>query len=384
MTVDLPAERSAGRGEFDALLLVSFGGPEGRDDVAPFLRNVTAGRDVPASRLATVAEQYAMFGGRSPLNDQNRALADALRACLPELPVYWGNRNWAPYLGDTVARMAADGVRRAACFVTSAFASYSGCRQYRENLADALSALPAGVRRPELVKLRLFFDHPGFVEPMVERCLAALAELPAASRADAPLLFTAHSLPLSQARASGPDGDAYPRQLRAVAAAIAARVEERTGVRHRAEVVFCSRSGPPAVPWLEPDVGDRLAELAAGGTASAVLVPVGFISDHMEVAYDLDVVALRRARDLGVAVTRAATVGIDPRFVAMVRELVDERRDPDVARRALTDLGPWSDDCAAHCCRPPAHPGRTPGGREQQPARTGGHGEVDSSTMRRY
>ncbi|CAO5254795.1 ferrochelatase [Frankia sp. AgKG'84/4] len=363
MSVGVPAGRRTGRGEFDALLLVSFGGPEGPDDVAPFLRNVTAGRDVPASRLEAVAEQYAMFGGRSPLNDQNRALAEVLRAGLPELPVYWGNRNWAPYLGDTVARMAADGVRRAACFVTSAFSSYSGCRQYRENIAAALAALPPGVRRPELVKLRLFFDHPGFVEPMVERCLAALAELPAASRTGAHLLFTAHSLPLSQARASGPEGDAYPRELRAVAAVIAARVEESTGVRHPTEVVFCSRSGPPAVPWLEPDVGDRLAELAARGVAGAVLVPVGFISDHMEVAYDLDVVASRRAREAGLAVTRAATVGTDPRFVAMVRELVDERRDPDVARRALTEFGPWPDDCPAHCCRPPVPPGRTPGGR---------------------
>ncbi|MCK9894849.1 ferrochelatase [Frankia sp. AgB32] len=416
MTGGAPSGRRGGGEEFDALLLVSFGGPEGPDDVAPFLRNVTAGRDVPASRLATVAEQYAMFGGRSPLNDQNRAFAAALRACLPELPVYWGNRNWAPYLSDTVARMAADGVRRAACFVTSAFSSYSGCRQYRENLADALTVLAPGAPRPELVKLRLFFDHPGFVEPMVDHCLAALADLPASSRADAHLLFTAHSLPLSQARTSGPDGDAYSRQLGAVAAAIAARVEQRTGVRHPAEVVFCSRSGPPAVPWLEPDVGDRLAELAAGGPASAVLVPVGFISDHMEVAYDLDVIALSRARELGLAVTRAATVGTDPRFVAMVRELLDEWRDPDLPRRALTEFGPWPADCAAHCCRPPAHPRRPPGAHQTPGARPalgahqapgahqaadeqrnpdgqgpptrqderGGHAEVDSSTMRRY
>ncbi|SNQ47558.1 Ferrochelatase [Frankia canadensis] len=350
-----------GGGEVDALLLVSFGGPEGPDDVLPFLRNVTAGRAIPPARIEAVAEQYRMFGGRSPLNDQNRALAAALRASLPELPVYWGNRNWAPYLTDTVAEMSAAGVRRAACFVTSAFASHSGCRQYREDLAGALAALPAGTQRPELVKLRLFFDHPGFVEPMIDHCLAALADLPVKARADAHLLFTAHSLPLSQSAASGPHGDAYPRQLRAVADLIAAGVERRTGVRHPVEIVFCSRSGPPSVSWLEPDVGDRLAELAAAGAAGAVLVPIGFVSDHMEVVHDLDVVALRRARGLGLPATRAGTVGTDPRFVAMVRELVDELRDPTLPRRSLSVLGPWTDVCAPHCCQPPGI-GRQPPG----------------------
>ncbi len=347
MTASQPA------GAVDALLLVSFGGPEGPDDVLPFLRNVTAGRDVPRSRLEVVAEQYRMFGGRSPLNDQNRALAEALRAELPGLPVYWGNRNWAPYLTDTVAEMAAAGVRRAACFVTSAFSSYSGCRQYRENLAAALAALPPALAVPELVKLRLFFDHPGFVEPMVDRCVAALAELPEKARTDAHLLFTAHSLPLSQARASGPRGDAYPRQLRAVAEVIAAGVERVTGVRHPVELAYCSRSGPPAVPWLEPDVGDRLVELAGAGAVGAVVVPLGFVSDHMEVAYDLDVLAAQRAAQVGLPVARAGTVGTDPRFVAMVRELVEEVRNPDLPRRALTEFGPWPQSCAAHCCVPP-------------------------------
>ncbi|WP_261569306.1 ferrochelatase [Frankia gtarii] len=348
----------AAAAEVDALLLVSFGGPEGPDDVLPFLRNVTAGRDIPQSRLEVVAEQYRMFGGRSPLNDQNRLLAEVLRAELPGLPVYWGNRNWAPYLTDTVAEMAAAGVRRAACFVTSAFSSYSGCRQYRENLAAALVALPPGAAAPELVKLRLFFDHPGFVAPMVDRCVTALSELPEKARADAHLVFTAHSLPLSQARSSGPHGDAYPRQLRAVAEVIADGVQRVTGVRHRVELAYCSRSGPPAVPWLEPDVGDRLVELAAAGAVGAVVVPLGFVSDHMEVAYDLDVLAAQRAGQVGLPMARAGTVGTDPRFVAMVRELVEEIRHPDLPRRALTELGPWPEQCAAHCCQPPQQPHR--------------------------
>ncbi|MCM3884488.1 ferrochelatase [Frankia sp. R82] len=333
-------------------MVVSFGGPEGPADVWPFLRNVTAGRNVPEERLAVVAEQYRMFGGRSPLNDQNRALVAALREQLPGLPVYWGNRNWAPYLTDTVAELAAAGVRRAACFVTSAFPSYSGCRQYREDLAGALAALPAGVAAPELVPLRMFFDHPGFVEPMIDHSLAALAALPAGVRADAPLLFTAHSLPLAQARASGPHGHAYPRQLRTVAELVTAGIERHTGIRHQLEVVYCSRSGPPSVPWLEPDVGDRLVELAGQGAAGAVMVPLGFVSDHMEVIHDLDVVAASRARACGLAVTRASTVGTEPRFVAMVGELLAERTDPRAPQRALSAFGPWPDVCPAGCCQP--------------------------------
>lgn len=370
----LGAGRPGGRvpaGEFDALLVVSFGGPEGPADVWPFLRNVTAGRNVPEARLAVVAEQYRMFGGRSPLNDQNRALVAALREQLPDLPVHWGNRNWAPYLTDTVAELAAAGVRRVACFVTSAFPSSSGCRQYREDLAGALAALPADVPVPELVPLRLFFDHPGFVEPMVDHSVAAIAQLPEPARADAPLLFTAHSLPLSQARASGPHGHAYPRQLRTVAELVVAGVERRTGVRHPFEIVYCSRSGPPSVPWLEPDVGDRLVELAGQGAAGAVMVPLGFVSDHMEVIHDLDVVATGRARDHGLAVTRASTVGTDRRFVAMVGELLAERADPRAPQRSLSAFGPWPDVCPPGCCqpasrtRPGASAGEQVGGRPE-------------------
>ncbi|MCK9902440.1 ferrochelatase [Parafrankia colletiae] len=341
----------AGHGvDVDALLLVSFGGPEGPQDVLPFLRNVTRGRNVPDERLAEVAAHYDHFGGRSPINDQNRALLRALRERLAPLPVYWGNRNWAPYLTDTVARMRADGVRRAACFVTAAFASYSGCRQYREDLASALGE--AGPGAPDLVKLRLFFDHPGFVEPMVDHCVRALGELPEPVRAGAPLVFTAHALPLAQAVASGPDGGAYERQLRAAAAVIAERVGQRVGGRHPWQLAYCSRSGPPHVPWLEPDVNDALAALATGGAGSAVIVPVGFVSDHMEVVYDLDVEAAGTARRHGLAVARAGTVGTDPRFVDMVADLLAERRFPGWERPALSTEGPAHDVCPLHCCDP--------------------------------
>ncbi|MEX5707964.1 ferrochelatase [Parafrankia sp. FMc6] len=342
-----------GRGiDVDALLLVSFGGPEGPEDVLPFLRNVTRGRGVPEARLAEVVAHYDRFGGRSPINDQNRALLAALRERLAPMPVYWGNRNWQPYLADAVARMRADGVRRAACFVTSAFASYSGCRQYREDLAAALEQVGPGA--PDLVKLRLFFDHPGFVEPMVDHCVRALATLPVAVRDEARLVFTAHALPRSQAAASGPDGGAYERQLRAAAGVIAQRVAARVGTRHEWQVAYCSRSGPPGVPWLEPDVNDALAALADGGARAAVIVPVGFVSDHMEVVYDLDVEAVRTASERGLAVARAGTVGTDPRFVAMVADLVAERRSPEWERPALSGEGPSHDVCPLHCCDPGA------------------------------
>ncbi|KPM54977.1 ferrochelatase [Frankia sp. CcI49] len=336
--------------DVDALLLVSFGGPEGPDDVMPFLRNVTRGRAVPELRLAEVAAHYDHFDGRSPINDQNRALLAALRERLAPLPVYWGNRNWAPYLADAVARMRADGVRRAACFVTAAFASYSGCRQYREDLAEALRQVGPGA--PDLVKLRLFFDHPGFVEPMVDHCVRAVGSLPAEVRDGARLVFTAHALPLEQAVVSGPDGGAYERQLRATAEVIAARVGARLGRSHPWQLAFCSRSGPPGAPWLEPDINDALAVLAEDGEQAAVIVPVGFVSDHMEVVYDLDVEAVRTAGEHGIAVARAGTVGTDPRFVDMVADLLAERRHPDWDRPALSEEGPAHDVCPLHCCDP--------------------------------
>ncbi len=333
----------------DALLLVSFGGPEAPEDVMPFLRNVTRGRGVPDDRLAEVAEHYRRFGGRSPINDQNRALLAALEAELAPLPVYWGNRNWSPFLGDALERMRRDGVGRAACFVTSVFASYSGCRQYRENLADARAA--AGPAAPELIKLRHYFDHPGFVLPMVDHVVDALGTIPEPARESTRLLFVAHSIPVAQSVASGPDGDAYPRQFAAAATAVADRVAARTGHRYRHDLAYVSRSGPPGVPWLTPDIGDQLAALGAADTITAVVVvPIGFVSDHMEVVYDLDVEAAARARAAGLVFRRAATVGIDRRFVVMVRELLDERRYGDGPRLAVSELGPSHDVCPLRCC----------------------------------
>jgi ferrochelatase len=381
------------RAGFDAVLLVSFGGPESAAAVLPFLRRVTAGRGVPDDRLAEVAEHYYRFGG-SPINGQNRALRAALTRQLAPLPVYWGNRNAAPFLVDEVRRMRDDGVRRAACLVTSAFSSYSGCRQYRENLADARAAL--GPDAPELVKLRAFFDHPGFVAPMIDNTRAALAELladlgvepdaepgggsGAGSGATAPaprLVFVAHSIPLTAAATSGPTGGAYQRQLAATSAVIAAAVAAETGIEVGHDLVFCSRSGPPSVPWLGPDVGDHLAALAAAGVTGAVLVPIGFVSDHMEVVYDLDVEAARRAQAAGIAVRRAATVGTDSRFVAMAGALVDELAEPDTPRPGLTGLGPVADECPAGCC--PAGAGRRPGTGED----VGKDGDAASVTSTR-
>jgi len=352
---------------YDALLLVSFGGPEAPEDVVPFLANVTRGRGIPEERLREVGEHYFGFGGRSPINDQNRALLAALEADFAaaglDLPVYWGNRNWDPYLADTVARMKADGVRRAACFVTSAYSSYSGCRQYREDLAAAVAQVPGA---PRLDRLRAYFNHPGFVAPVVDATLTALAELDPARRDETRLLFVTHSIPLTMAAGSGPEGNAYVEQHLSLMAEVVERVRLETGHRHVHELVYCSRSGPPQVPWLEPDVNDRLEELAGEDAAPVVLVPIGFVSDHMEVVYDLDTEAAATAGRLGLPFARAATPGVDPRFVAMVRELLLERaaaeRDEPVSRPACGSLGPAHDLCPAHCCPNPREALPTVGG----------------------
>ncbi|MFT4264365.1 MAG: ferrochelatase, partial [Nocardioides sp.] len=340
---------------YDALLLVSFGGPEKSEDVVPFLENVTRGRGIPRERLVEVGQHYFGFGGRSPINDQNRAFLAALRADLAEhgldLPVYWGNRNWDPYLADTAAQMARDGIGRVAAFTTSAYSSYSSCRQYRENLYDAFAASGIAVD-----KLRNYFNHPGFVEPVVDGVLAALQELPASVRADARLVFVTHSIPTAMNDAAGPPeaGGAYLRQHLDVSAVVAGRVREETGAAHPHELVFCSRSGSPHVPWLEPDVNDRLQELAADGAAAVVLIPVGFVSDHMEVVYDLDTEALATCERLGLPARRSATAGTDPRFVAAVRDLLLERaaveRGEEVARASLGGIGPLWDRCPVGCC----------------------------------
>ncbi|MFJ7278047.1 ferrochelatase [Kitasatospora sp. NPDC098663] len=359
---------------YDALLLLSFGGPEAPEDVVPFLENVTRGRGIPKERLKEVGKHYFLFGGVSPINEQNRELLAALRKDFAEhgldLPVYWGNRNWAPYLVDTLRELAADGHRRVAVLATSAYAGFSGCRQYRENLADALAALAAeGLPELRVDKLRHFYNHPGFVEPMVDATLAALARLPEDVRAGARLAFTTHSIPDAMAEASGaPDdpargrpGGAYVAQHLDVARLIAGAVAERTGVADRPwELVFQSRSGAPHTPWLEPDICDHLEAQHADGAPAVVMVPIGFVSDHMEVKYDLDTEAVAKAAELGLPVARAATVGADPRFTAAVRELVLERaaaeRGEPVTRCALGALGPSHDVCAVACCPNPRAP----------------------------
>ncbi|HZZ73745.1 MAG TPA: ferrochelatase [Pirellulales bacterium] len=334
---------------YDAILVVSFGGPEGPDDVLPFLENVLRGKNVPRARLLEVAEHYQHFGGISPINAQNRALIAALQRELdehgPQLPIYWGNRNWRPYLTDVVREMAAQGVRRALAYVTSAYSSYSGCRQYREDLLRAQAAV--GRAAPQIDKIRVFFNHPEFIAAAAERVAAALAQIPAADRAAAPLLFTAHSIP--QAMASGCD---YELQLRETCRLVC----ERLG-REAWSLVFQSRSGPPTQPWLEPDIGDALRAVAAAGKSQWVVVsPIGFLSDHVEVLFDLDTEAQAIAAELGLRMIRAETVGQHPRFVAMIRELIQERLDPAVPRRAIGRFGPRNNACAADCClsgRPP-------------------------------
>jgi ferrochelatase len=343
---------------YDAFLLVSFGGPEKHEDVLPFLENVIRGRGVPRARLEEVAEHYFAFGGRSPINDLNREFLEAVREDFKgnglDLPVYWGNRNWDPLLADTVRLMRDDGVRRAACLVTSAYASYSGCRQYRENLAAAASAVEGA---PQMDRLRHYFNHPGFVESMVDATLSALAELSDGEREGAHLVFVTHSIPTAMNESSGPSGGAYVAQHRSVAEEIVERVRMETGRRHRHDLVYCSRSGPPHVPWLEPDVNDHLASLAERGPSAAVLVPIGFVSDHMEVAFDLDTEAAATAEKIGLTLARAATAGIDPRFVSMVRELLLERaaveRGEEVERPAEGSLPAAWDRCASGCCPNP-------------------------------
>ncbi len=350
-------------GDYDAILLLSFGGPEGPDDVLGFLENVTRGRGIPPERLAAVGAHYFHFGGVSPINAQNRALIAALEAELArrgiDLPVYFGNRNWHPMLADTLREMAADGIGSVLVIVTSAYASYSGCRQYRENLADAVDAADvAGTM--ELAKVRHYFDHPGFVEPMIDATVAALAEVGVDEGTR--LAFTTHSIPLAGAQTSGPPGrydaeagGAYVAQHRAVAGLVADGVAARLGRAVPWELVYQSRSGPPAVPWLEPDICDHLDDLAAEGASGVVMVPIGFISDHMEVVWDLDTEAMDHARELGLPCARAATVGTHPLFVRALVDLVQERLadTPTSQRPALSRFGPSYDVCPVGCCPNP-------------------------------
>jgi ferrochelatase len=333
----------------DALLFLSFGGPEGPEEVRPFLENVTRGRGVPPERLDEVAEHYHHFGGVSPINELNREIMRSLEAELREqgrdLPVYFGNRNWHPMIEDTVSTMADDGVRRALVFPTSAWGGYSGCRQYHEDIARARESV--GDRAPDLVKLRQFFDHPLFVEANVDAVRRAYAEV----GDDARLVFTAHSIPLSADERTGPDGRPqwYSRQV----AEASRLVAEAAGVAEY-DVVWQSRSGPPQVPWLEPDVCDHLDDLASRDVRSVVVSPIGFVSDHLEVVWDLDNEAAEKAAALGMGFARAATAGRDPRFVKMIGELIAEHTEEAPPRKlsllAAAGCGLNGELCAQDCC----------------------------------
>jgi len=333
--------------DYGALVLVSFGGPEGPADVIPFLENVTAGRGVPRARLDQVAEHYYSFGGVSPINQQCRDLITAVEKDFAardvSLPVYWGNRNWQPYLADTLAKMAADGVTSAMAFVTSAYSSFSSCRQYLDDIERARAQVGAGA--PRVDKIRQYYNHPGFIGPFAAAAAAAAWSLPAGTGDDYDLVFAAHSIPDAMAAASGPSGNAYQAQLADAASLIAGEL----GYRRPWRMAYSSRSGPPAQPWLEPDINDLLAELAAAGSRAVVVVPVGFVSDHMEVKFDLDVEAAQTADRLGLAFARAATPGTDSRFVSMITDLVLERLDGKPAA-TVGSLGPGPDSCPAGCC----------------------------------
>ncbi len=326
----------------------------------PFLRKVTAGRNVPDERLAVVAKQYELFGGRSPINGHNRALLAAItdefsRRSL-DLAVYWGNRNWDPLVEDTVAQMANDGAQHTLVFATSAFGSYSGCRQYREDLDRAVGV--AGDRSPRLQKLRLFYNHPGFIDPLTNRVREAIGRLAERSSATPRLVFTAHSIP--QSMAAGCD---YEDQLaEAARLVVKGLVVEGLDEPLAWDLVYQSRSGPPQVPWLEPDIGDHLSDVAELGVDAVVVCPLGFVSDHMEVLYDLDTLAAQKAKELGLDMERANTVGTDPAFVSMIADLVEEQLT-GAARLAVGEHPAWPDMCPEGHCPAPQRPAPTRSGR---------------------
>jgi len=326
---------------YDAILLVSFGGPEGMDEVIPFLENVLRGRNVPRERMLEVANHYEMFDGVSPINQQNRDLIAALEKELnangPRLPIYWGNRNWHPLLPDALQRMADDGIRSALAFVTSAYSSFSSCRQYLQNIADAQSAVGEGAPRVE--KLRAFYNHPLFIEANVEQIRSAFIQIADEKQSQAHLVFTAHSIPESMAANCD-----YAAQLTETARLIA------EGVRiENWQLVYQSRSGSPHQPWLGPDVCDYLNQLRDAGVSHVVVAPIGFVSDHMEVIYDLDVEAQQLARQIGLGMVRAGTVGTHPAFVRMIRELIVERTNSEPARSCGLH-GPRNNICPIDCC----------------------------------
>jgi ferrochelatase len=334
---------------FDAILILSFGGPEGPDDVLPFLENVTRGRNIPRDRLLEVAEHYQQFGGISPLNGEIRAflakLVHELNTRGPHLPVYWGNRNWHPMLTDVVQQMVDDGIKHALAFVTSAFGSYSGCRQYREDIARARQEV--GAEAPQIDVIRRFYNHPSFIESVADRVRAALDELPGDRPEQAALIFTAHSIPAAMAKSSP-----YEAQLHVACQLVADAV-----LHPNWQLAFQSRSGPPSQPWLEPDVESAVRAISAkDDVREIVIVPIGFLHEHMEVVFDLDIEIYGLCEELNLTMVRAETPGLHPRFVQMVRELILERTSPGTPRLAVGPDGPPPDgssplECKPGCCK---------------------------------
>jgi len=349
---------------YEAILLVSFGGPERPEEVMPFLENVTRGRGIPAERLAEVGRHYLLLGGKSPINDQCRRLLAALTTELRrrglQPPLYWGNRNWTPYLDTELQAIERDGYRRVLAVVTSAYPSYSSCRQYRENLFDAAQGT-----RVQIDRIRHYANHPGFVQASVDASLKALDTL-GERAAEARLVFVTHSIPTAMAETAGP----APRSRRggyvdwhaAVAAEVAHRVARQRARSQDHDLVYCSRSGPPSQPWLEPDINDHLRQLAGRGVSAVVVVPIGFVSDHMEVIFDLDTEAAATAEESGMAFARAGTAGDHPAFVGGLVDLMVERaaaaRGEEPARPVLGSAVVGWDECRADCCPNMREPGR--------------------------
>jgi len=344
-SMNYPQDNMTPSTKYDAILIVSFGGPEGLDDVMPFLENVTHGRGIPRQRLLEVSYHYKQFGGVSPHNQQIRNLIECLRPELKahqfDLPIYWGNRNWQPMLDDTIRQMTQDGILHAIAFVTSAYSSYSSCRQYRDNIENARQAV--GLEAPQVDKIRVFYNHPGFIDTMQSRVRDALEQFTASERDGVPLIFTAHSIPRSMA-----DCCRYEAQLLE-----AMRLVSEAFPKHKSNLVYQSRSGPPAVPWLEPDVCDELRQRQQAGCTKVVLVPIGFISDHMEVLFDLDTEAKQLCDEIGIHMVRAKTAGTHPLFISMIADLIQERIAPLTDPPAIGCHGPSHDVCPAHCCPAP-------------------------------
>jgi ferrochelatase len=334
--------------QYDAILIVGFGGPERREDVLPFLENVTRGRNIPRERLLGVAEHYYHFGGKSPINDQVRELIAALRPVLQQhgiaLPIAWGNRNWHPFLADAMQELSAAGAQRVLALVLAAYSSYSSCRQYGEDIEGARAAV--GDRAPVVDKIRVFFNHPGFIAANADHLREALEKIPADRRSRARVAFTAHSIPMSMAQTSR-----YAEQLNEACRLVCELLEIPES---RWALAYQSRSGRPSDPWLEPDICDHLVALSANGVSDVALLPIGFLSDHLEVLYDLDVEAREKSRELGLNLVRAATVGTHPQFVGALAELIEERiNPPSSGRSALGSLGASPDVCPADCCPVP-------------------------------